>query len=61
MRATSERGLYNAEIFFYKSWRPKGLLNLKSSYMSQLLLSASFENLCYGSTAIIHKFFLVNS
>ena len=25
---------YNAEIFLYKLWRPKGFFNLKSSQMS---------------------------
>ena len=34
--------------------KSKGFFNLKSSYMSQLVLSASFEYLCYGATAIIH-------
>ena len=44
-----------AEIFMYKPWRPKGFINLKSSFkMSQLALSASFDYLCYGSTVIIN-------
>ena len=44
----------SAEIFLDKPWRRKGFLNLKSSQMSQLALSASFEYLCYGSTPIVN-------
>ena len=40
--------------FFVQAWSLKVFfLNLKSSLMSQLSLSASFEYLCYGSIAII--------
>ena len=45
---------YNAKIFVFIKMATKGLFNLKSSQMSWLGLSASFENLCYGSTAIIN-------
>ena len=56
----SSRDLYDpflkprgADIFLYKLWRPMGLFNLKSSQVSKLAFSASFEYLCYGSAAII--------
>ena len=49
---------YNAEIFLYKPWRPTIFFNLKSSKMSSLALSDSFEYLCYGSTAIINLLIL---
>ena len=49
---------YNAEIFLYKAWRPNSLFNSKSSWMSELALSDSFEYLCYGSMAIINIFTL---
>ena len=44
---------YNPEICLYKPWRPKGFFNLKSTSMSYLALSDSFEYLCYGSAALI--------
>ena len=37
---------YNAEICLSKPWRPNGFF--------QLPFSASFEDLCYGSTTIIN-------
>ena len=43
----------NAELFLYKPRRSKEFFfNLKSSWMSQLALSGSFEYLCYGFTDV---------
>ena len=45
---------YNPEICVYKLWRPNSVFILKSSIINvYLALSASFEYLCYGSTANI--------
>ena len=40
----------SAKIFFCMSHGEKVFFNLKSSYISYLTRSASFEYLCYGST-----------
>ena len=42
------------KYFCIKNGDQKCFFNLKSSYMSLLALSASFEYLCCGSTAIIN-------
>ena len=42
----------------YNAMEAKGFSDFKSSQMSWLVLSASFEYLCYGSTAIIHLLIL---
>ena len=42
---------YSTEIFLYKPWRPKGILNWKSSSIS------SFEYLCDGSASINFFYF----
>ena len=44
--SSSRSNPYNAEIFVYKSWRPKWVFfNFKSSQVSYLALPASFEYL----------------
>ena len=50
---------YNAQIFLYKTWRPKLMLifQFKFMWMLSLALSASFEYLCYGSIQqIVYSF-----
>ena len=59
MRVNISNYHYNAEIFLYKPWISKSFFNFNSSYMSQLVLSASFKNLCYVSTAIINCLILL--
>ena len=51
---------YNAEIFLYKPREQRNhiFFNLKSSSMSLLAFSASFEYLCYGSTANLNMLLL---
>ena len=47
----------NAEIELYKPWRPKAF-SLFGIIIHVLVISlALFENLCYGSTAIINMLF----
>ena len=48
---TTNLNPYNAEILLLSNFRPKVIFNLKPPYMSWIALSASFEYLCYWSTA----------
>ena len=44
---------YNAEIFLYKSWKPKGFFQFEI-IIDVFALSALYEYPCYRSTASIH-------
>ena len=46
------------KYYVYKPWRPKSFFNSKLCQTSYLALSASFEYICYGCTAIINIFTL---
>ena len=49
--------LATLNYFCLNNKKKKFFFNLKSSEMSQLPLSGSFEYLCYGSTAILNILF----